>query len=165
MDGSDSVASRRRDLAFALGILAVCALTIWEARKQPRAPFDPVGAAAVPIATATIMILLALVILVRLWLNRSTRGGAQSLFSSTEAADDSYVVRPAMSWMAIALSFAYAAAIPLAGFMVATIGFLAVFGWVLSDRSPRSTVIVTAVGLAGGVGLTLGFRALLVDLP
>ena len=49
--------------------------------------------------------------------------------------------------------------------MVATIGFLAVFGWVLSDRSPRSTVIVLAVGLAGGIGLTLGFRALLVDLP
>lgn len=165
MTDRDSAASRRRDLAFALGIVAVSAVTIWEARKQPRAPFDPVGAAAVPIATAAIMIALAAVLLLRLWLNRPTRGAAQSLFTASEAIDESYAVRPAMSWLAIAATAAYVAAIPLIGFMAATVAYLGALGWGLSDRSARATAITGAIALVGGVGLTLGFRALLIDLP
>ena len=165
MANGDSASSRRRDFGFALVIVAVCALTIWEARKQPVAPFDPVGAAAVPIWTAAIMILLAGSILVRLALGRSTRGGAQSMFAVTEAADASYLPRPGMSVAAILISLAYAAAIPIAGFMAATAGFLVVLGWTLSDRSVRAAAITIAIAIAGGVGLTLGFRALLVDLP
>ncbi len=162
---SDSASSRRRDFGFALAIIGVCAVVIWEARKQPKAPFDPVGAAAVPIVTASIMILLALAILVRLALGRTTRGAAQSLFTAAEAIDESYTIRPGLSWTAILFSAAYVAAIPVGGFMAATTGFLAALGWAMSDRSIRSTAIATAIALAGGVGLTLGFRALLIDLP
>jgi hypothetical protein len=162
---ADSATSRRRDLAFALGIIAISALAIWEARKQPKAPFDPVGAAAVPIATAAIMIALALVILARLALGRATRGSAQSLFTASEAVDEGYRVRPAMSWAAIALSFAYAAAIPVAGFMAATVVYLGALGWIMADRSARAAIVVAAIAATGGVGLTLGFRALLIDLP
>jgi hypothetical protein len=162
---TDSAASRRRDLGFALGIVAVSALMIWEARKQPRAPFDPVGAAAVPIATAGVMIALAAVLLLRLWLNRPTRGAAQSLFTASEAVDDGYAVRPGMTWLAIGATAAYVALIPPLGFMAATIAYLGGLGWALSDRGARSTAIVGALALAGGVGLTLGFRAMLIDLP
>ena len=165
MADGDSATSRRRDLAFALGIVGVSAVTIWEARKQPRAPFDPVGAAAVPIATAAIMIALAAVLLLRLWLNRPTRGAAQSLFTASEAADESYAVRPALSWLAILATACYVAAMPALGFMAATVAYLGALGWLLSDRSLRAAAIPGAIALVGGVGLTLGFRALLIDLP
>ena len=49
--------------------------------------------------------------------------------------------------------------------MLASVVYMTVLGWVLGDRSPRSLVIVLAVAALGGVGLDLGFRALLIDLP
>ena len=89
MEEQDMPSSRRRDLIFALAIIAIAGLVIWEARKQPRSPYDPIGAAGVPIWTAGIMIILAGSMLVRLALGKSTTGDAKSLFTSTEAVDDS----------------------------------------------------------------------------
>jgi hypothetical protein len=70
-----------------------------------------------------------------------------------------------MTWLAIGATAIYLAAIPPLGFMAATIAYLGGLGWVLSDRGARATAIVAAIALSGGVGLTFGFRALLVDLP
>ena len=165
MEEQDTSTSRRRDLIFALVIIAVAAVVIWEARKQPHSPYDPIGAAGVPIWTAGIMIVLAGSMLLRLALGRSTAGAAKSLFTSTEAVDDSYDTRPGLSLAAIVGSIVYIAAMPLVGFLPATIAFLWLLGSILSDRSPRALAICAAIAIVGGVGLDLGFRAMLVDLP
>jgi hypothetical protein len=157
--------SRRRDLAFAIAIIAVCALVLWEARKQPASPYEPIGAAGVPTWTAIIMIALAGSILVRIALGKSTGGDAKSLFTATKAHDDSYSTRPWLSLGTIVLTLIYALAIPYAGFMVATVAFLAALVWLLGDRSARTLAIGAALAIAAGVGLTAGFRALLIDLP
>jgi len=155
----------RADALFALAMLAVALLTLWGVRNQPRAPYDPVGAAAVPFWTAVAVLALASVLLVRVLLKHSTRGAAMSLFTMSEAIDDSYAVVPRFSVYAVALSFLYVALIPLAGFAAASVLYMLVFGAALCDRTPRSLAIVAVVALLGGVGLDYGFRALLIDLP
>ncbi len=161
----DTSGFAKSDAFFALSMIAVSLLTMWGLRNQPKAPYDPVGAAAIPFWTAVIVLALAVVLLARVWLRKATRGDAMSLFTASEAVDDTYTVAPRLSVYAIGLSFLYAAAIPLAGFMVASVAYMTVLGWTLGDRSPRSLAIVIAVALIGGAGLDLGFRALLIDLP
>lgn len=163
--GKSRSAELRRDSIFALTMIAVSLLTMWGLRHQPKAPFDPVGAAAIPFWTAAIVLCLAVILLARALSGRGEGGSAASMFTSTEAVDDSYVVAPELSVYAIVISIAYAAAIPVIGFMLASVAYMLVLGWVLSDRSVRSTAIVVIVAIVGGVGLDLSFRALLVDLP
>lgn len=161
----ETAGETRRDVAFALAMIGAGAATIWGLRNQPKAPFDPVGAAAIPIWTAWIVIALAALLLVRVALGKLTRGGAQSMFTSSEAVDASYDVRPGLSWVAIGLSFAYAAAMPFVGFALSSTVFMFVFGWALSDRSPRMTAIAAIVAVLGGFGLEYGFGAMSVSLP
>ena len=56
----------RRDATFAIAMIAAGALTIWGVRNQPRAPIDPVGAAAIPFWTAIAVIALASILLARI---------------------------------------------------------------------------------------------------
>jgi putative tricarboxylic transport membrane protein len=161
----ESTPLAKGDAVFAVSMIAVALLTMWGVRNQPKAPYDPVGAAAVPFWTAVVVLALAVLLLVRVLLRRSTRGSAISMFTMSEAIDDSYAVRPWLSAHAIVLSFAYAAGIPIVGFMYASLGFMLILGWLLSDRSPRALALVAAVAIVGSVGIDLGFRALLIDLP
>jgi hypothetical protein len=161
----ESAAETRRDVAFALAMIGAGAATIWGLRNQPKAQFDPVGAAAIPVWTAWIVIGLAALLLLRIALGKFTRGDAQSMFTTTEAVDDSYSVAPDLSVWAIALSITYVALIPFAGFMASSIAYMMALGWVLGDRTRRSLVPLAAIALAGGAGIDLGFRALLIDLP
>jgi hypothetical protein len=155
----------RRDATFAIAMIAAGALTIWGVRNQPRAPFDPVGAAAIPFWTAIAVIALASILLARIILGHATRGGAVSLFTSADAIDDGYTVEPRYSLAAALCTATFAAALPFAGFRLASIGFMLVLGWLLSDRTPRAVAIVVAVAILGGAGLDAGFRALMIDLP
>jgi Tripartite tricarboxylate transporter TctB family len=155
----------RRDVAFASAMIGAGLLTIWGLRNQPKAPFDPVGAAAIPVWTAGIVIALAIVLLVRVALGKIVRGDAQSLFASTEAIDDSYAVRPVLSWLAIGLALVYVIVLPVLGFAAASAAFMFAFGWALSDRSPRMTAYVAVIALAGAFGLDAGFRAMAISLP
>jgi hypothetical protein len=157
--------STRQDAGFALAMIAVGALTMWGLRNQPRAPFDPVGAAAIPFWTAAAVIVLAVVLLAGVVMRKSMRGDATSYFVSTEAIDESYAVRPALSVVAIAATIGFIAAIPALGFRYASIGFMLVLGWQLSDRTPRALAVVAAVAFVAGIGLDAGFRAMMVSLP
>ena len=161
----ESARLAKGDAAFAVSMIAVALLTMWGVRNQPKAPYDPVGAAAVPFWTAAIVLALAVVLLVRVLMKLSTRGDAISMFTISDAIDDSYAVRPWLSVYAILLSILYSAAIPIAGFMPASLGFMLVLGWLLSDRTSRALALVAVVAVAGSVGLDAGFRALLVELP
>jgi hypothetical protein len=153
------------DGAFGAAMIGVGALVMWGLRNQPKAPYDPVGAAAVPFWTAALVMALGAVLLVRVLLRHSTRGDATAYFISTEAIDDSYAVRPGLSAVAAAASFAYAAAMPLVGFAVASAAFMFVLGWFLCERTPRAVLAVAAVAVVGGFGLDAGFRAMLISLP
>jgi hypothetical protein len=153
------------DGAFGVAVICVGALVMWGLRNQPKAPYDPVGAAAVPFWIAAIVMVLGGLLLARVLLRHSTRGDATAYFISTEAIDDSYAVRPGLSVVAALAAFGYAAAMPLVGFAVASVAFMSVLGWFLCDRTPRSLVAVVAVALVGGFGLDAGFRAMLISLP
>jgi hypothetical protein len=155
----------KRDAAFAVAMIAAGAVTIWGLRGQPRAPFDPVGAAAIPFWTAVAVIALALLLLARVVAGKATRGAAAAMFATTDAVDDGYRVNPGLSVAATLCAFAFAAALPFAGFRYAAIGFMFALGWLLGDRTPRATAIAAAIAVLGGAGLDAGFRALLVDLP
>ena len=163
---TESGRSRITDAVFALVMIAVSAITIWEASKQPRSPFDPVGAAAVPIWTAWIMIGLAVLLLLRVLLGLATQGDAQMLFANArESVDDGPVDRPILTGMTLLLSFAYLVVMPRVGFVVATTVFTFVSGLVLGERTRRSRIVAMAVALVTGIGLDWGFRLLLVALP
>ncbi len=155
----------RRDAAFAAAMIVAGAATIWGVRDQPRAPFDPVGAAAVPFWTAVATIVLALLLLARIALGHATRGAAGGLFTATQPSDDGYQVRPGLSVAATLCAFSFAAALPVVGFRAAAIGFMFVLGWILGDRTPRAVAIAGAIAVVGGAGLDAGFRALMIDLP
>ena len=164
-DAPDSAKSAFADGAFGAAMIGVGALVMWGLRNQPKAPFDPVGAAAVPFWTAAIVMALGAILLARVLLRHSTRGSVESYFVSTEATDDSYDVRPGLSAVATVASVVYVAAIPLLGFAIASCGFMFALGWFLSDRTPRATAIVAAIAIVGGFGLDAGFRAMMIDLP
>lgn len=153
------------DGAFGVAVIGVGALVMWGLRNQPKAPYDPVGAAAVPFWIAAIVMALGALLVVRVLLRHSTRGDATAYFISTEAIDDSYAVRPDLSVVAAIASLGYAAAMPLVGFAVASAAFMFVLGWFLGDRTPRSLAAVAVVALVGGFGLNAGFRAMLISLP
>jgi hypothetical protein len=161
----DETRSARADSFFALSMMAVSALTMWGVRNQPRAPYDPVGAAAVPFWTAAIVFALSAVLIIRVFLKHATRGDAMSLFTMSEAIDDSYAIQPLYSVYAIILSFVYAGMIPVAGFLVASALYMLVLGAILCDRTPKSLILVAVVAFVGSFGLDYGFRALLIDLP
>lgn len=158
-------AASRTDGIFAVAMICVAVLTMWGVRNQPKAPYDPVGAAAIPFWTAAAVLVLAVYLLARVLLRHSTRGDSMSLFTSSEAVDDSYAVVPRLSVYAILVSVLYAAAIPVAGFMAASVAYMSLLGWLLGERTRRSLVLVVVVAVVCGVGLDLGFRALLIDLP
>lgn len=153
------------DAAFALAMIAVALFTIWGLRNQPKTPYDPLGAAAIPVWTAGCVIVLATILLVRVLLRHATRGGAQALFTSSEAVDDSYAVVPSFSAWAVGLSILYVAAMPFVGFMLASIVYMMALGWILSARTPRALAILFVVSVVLGAGIDFGFRAMLIDLP
>jgi len=153
------------DGAFAVAMICVGAVVIWGLRNQPKAPYDPVGAAAVPFWTAVLVIVLAGSLLVRVLLRHSTRGTATAYFVSTDAIDESYAVRPGFSISAMLAAFAYAAAMPFLGFAASSAAFMLFLGWQLGDRTPRALATVAAIAVAGGFGVDAGFRAMMIDLP
>ena len=105
------------------------------------------------------------ILLARVLLRQSTRGAAQALFTANEAVDDTYTVVPSFSVWAVGLSIVYVAAMPVVGFMIASIVYMLALGWILSMRTPRALLILTVVAVALGAGIDLGFRAMLIDLP
>lgn len=160
--GSADPASNRGDVVLAVLVMAAGALVIWGLRAQPKATFDPVGSAAIPFWTAVLAIGLAAVLLVQALL-AGRRGRPAAAAAATE--DPGYPVRPALSWVAIAGSAAYAVLLPVLGFSLATTLFMGALGWALSDRRPRTLAIVAVMAILGGFGLGAAFRALSVSLP
>ena len=164
---ADTRQSRTADAVFALAMIATAVITIIEARKQPRSPYDPIGAAAIPVWTSWITIGLAAVLLLRIALRRSTLGGAQSLFVGIVEQDAlDYRLRPGLAVISFVATVAYAAAIPFLGFRLATLGFMLALGWLMCDRRPVSLLGTAVVAVVGSFAIDHVFRRwLLVALP
>lgn len=166
LDG-ESRRSRVADGVFAVAMIGAAVATLVELRKQPRSPFDPVGAAAIPGWTAWIVIALASLLLLRIAFGRSTAGSATSLFVGiVDQAELDYRLRPGLAVACFVLTLAFAALVPLLGFRMATVGYMLILGWLLCDRSVASLAITAGMALAGGIGLDALFRhVLFVPLP
>lgn len=155
------------DIGLTIFLIAVCGLVLWETRRIPPGVFEPLGSAPVPQATATILILLCIVVLVQALLILRRRGTARP--EATSAADPSDTPeRPAAVAVTGVLTVLYVLALSMrltsyavttAIFLFAAISFLARFRL-------RALPIAAVIAVAMGYGCQCVFtRIFVVDLP
>jgi len=166
---SERTAGRRADAVLGLAMLAVAALTWWEARKLPPAPFDPLGPKTFPIWLSGVLAALALVLLARLALGLRVGRSATSLVLGVGGEGPAeYRLRPGLAIFTFAWTVAYAAVLTFTpvSFLYSTIAYMAALGWAMSDRSPRQAAIAAAVAVIGGAAIHFTFtRIFVVALP
>ncbi len=159
----------RADAALGVVMLAIAALTWWEARKLPPAPFDPLGPKTFPIWLSGVLAGLALLLLARLALGFDVgRSTTRLVLGVGGDAPTAYRLRPGLAVFAFAWTVVYAAVLtftPLS-FLVATIAYMAALGWAMSDRSRRQAATAVAVAVIGGAAIHYTFtRIFVVALP
>jgi hypothetical protein len=160
---------RRADAVLGLVMLAIAAITWWEARKLPPAPFDPLGPKTFPIWLSYVLAGLALVLLARLALGLRIGQSTTSLVLGVGGdAPAEYRLRPGLAVFAFAWTVAYTAVLTFApvSFLYPTIAYMAGLGWAMSDRSLRQAAIAAAVAVIGGAAIHFMFtRIFVVALP
>ena len=152
------------EIFLALLLIAVCAVVLWESRKIPPGTFEPLGSAPVPQATAGLIILLCLLVIVRAW--RRTTDNDHAL------GDDAEPLEPrtldAALFVALTLVYVLLLQLRLAGvgfaplttlYLVLTIGLLTRFRW---RRLPLTLLVAAAMGYGCQYLFTQVF---VVDLP
>jgi fatty acid desaturase len=160
----ENAVGARADIAFALGSAAVAGLVILGLRGQPKAPYDPVGAAAIPFWTAVAVLALAVVLVATTVFGRRPRQ-ATTMPSFARDASGAVIGQPRLALATIALAAGYAALLPVVGFLVASVAFGAALGLALGDGSRRQRWVTLGVASSVGVVLDAVCRALLISLP
>lgn len=162
-------AGRRADAVLGLAMLAVAALTWWEARKLPPAPFDPLGPKTFPIWLSYVLAALALLLLARLALGLRVGRSTTSLVLGVGGdAPVEYRLRPGLAIFAFAWTVLYTAVLTFTpvSFLYSTIAYMAGLGWAMSDRSLRQAAIAAAIAVVGGAAIHFTFtRIFVVALP
>jgi hypothetical protein len=160
---------RRADAVLGVAMLAVAALTWWEARKLPPAPFDPLGPKSFPIWLGGLLAALAIVLLARLALGLAVGRSTTSLVLGVGGeAPVEYRLRPGLAVFAFAATVVYAAVLTFTAvsFLYSTIAYMALLGWAMCDRSPRQRALAVAVAAIGGAAIHYTFtRIFVVALP
>jgi len=160
---------RHVDAVLALVTLLIAGITWWEARGLPPAPFDPLGPGTVPIWLSYALAALALVILGRLALGlRIGQSSTSMILGVSGDAPAEYRLRPGLAVFAFLWTVAYAAVLTVTSvsFLTATVGYMAVLGWAMSDRSRRHIAIALVVAVIGGLAIDYTFTSVfVVDLP
>lgn len=135
----------RADVALALTVGAFAGLLLWEAEKIPPPFFDPLGSAAVPQGVASILAVLAAVVLLRAvaampW-PRTTR-------------PEGYRPRLdiALGIALVAIGYVTVMELEVLSFQVATIAFVILASALLGRFQPRVIGIGAAVAVAVGIG-------------
>lgn len=155
-DGS----SPRTDIALALFLITVCSVVLFETRNIPPGSFEPLGSAPIPQATAGLIILCALVVMVRAVLV-SIRGQA----AEGEPDPD---VRPRDAALVLGLTALYILALQvrLLDFAPTTVVFLFAAIGLLVRFERRLLPWVGVVAVLTGYGCQYVFtRVFVVDLP
>lgn len=135
----------RADVALAVAVGGFAALLLWETAKIPPPFFDPLGSAAVPEGVATILAVLALLLLLRAF--------AAKPWPSLRRAEG-YRPRPdiALGVTMVAVGYVAVMELEVLGFRAATIAFVVLASALLGRFKPRVMMISVAVALAVGVG-------------
>jgi hypothetical protein len=160
---------RRADLGLAIVMAIVSAAVWWEASKLAPAPFDPLGPKSFPMWIAGVLGILSVAALVVTLCGRTLGRSETSLILGIggEAPTD-YELRPGLGIAAALLTVAYVAVLTLTniGFLWATMAYLAILGWAMSERTPRHTIIALAIAVIGGFAITYLFtKIFILDLP
>jgi len=152
----------RWELAVSLFIIAVCLVVLWETRDIPPGVFEPLGSAPVPQATATVILLLS--ILIAVGAVRRMRTEVRVSFEAREG----YKPRPMDAVVVAVLAIGYVLALqervmdfaPLTAiFLFAAIGFLTRF-------AVRSLAWGAGIAIVTGWSVQYVFtRVFIVDLP
>lgn len=165
----ERLSERRADAVLGVVMLAVAALTWWEARKLPPAPFDPLGPKTFPIWLSYVLAALAILLLARLALGLDVgRSTTRLILGVGDEAPTAYRLRPGLAVFAFAWTVAYTAALTVTpvSFLVATIVYMAALGWAMSDRSPRQAATAAAIAVIGGAAINYTFtKIFVVALP
>jgi hypothetical protein len=160
---------RRIDLWLAVAMAAVSAAVWWEASKLAPAPFDPLGPKSFPMWIAGALGLLSLLAIVLLLCGKYLgRSDTSLILGIGDDAPTDYALRPGLAVAASILTALYVAALTVtsAGFLWATIAYIGALGWVMSDRTPRHTLIAAAVAVVAGSAITVLFtKIFILDLP
>ena len=160
-DGS----SPRTNLGLALFLIVVSAAVLWESRGIPPGTFEPLGSAPIPRATAGIVIVLSLAIMVEA-IRALRRAGAGAGGGAAEPLP--YEPRPLDAVAVLALTGVYILLMQfrLIGFAVATAGFLFLAIALLTRFRPRALPVAALIGVVMGFGCRYLFtRVFYVDLP
>lgn len=155
------MANAGRDLAFSLSMLAVGVAVLLESRNIPPPLFETFGAALVPQATAGLLILVALIILLRSLAALRRRASTGSAMLTMPELD----LRLAGT---IAILYAHAVAISYmaVSFLVATITALLFLFVLLGGARPRFLALSVVLSIVVSGSLLLVFtRIFHIDLP
>ncbi len=145
----------RVEIGVALMVIVIAAVALFETRGIPPGTFEPLGSAPVPQATAGIIILLALGLIVRACLDRRpvARPPRDGLL------DAGAVLLLTLLYVTVMHYRLTTFALMTTVYLILTIGFLIRF-------KPRQMPIVAVVALVVGFGCQYLFtRVFVVDLP
>ncbi len=160
---------RQADLWLAVAMAAISAVVWWEASKLAPAPFDPLGPKSFPMWIAGALGLLSAAAIIAILSGRLLGRSETSLILGIgDEAPTDYALRPGLAVLASALTVAYVAVLTFTpiGFLWATIAYIGVLGWAMSDRTPRHNVIAVVIAILAGAGITLLFtKIFILDLP
>ena len=153
----DEGLDRRVDIGVALLLIVFCGVILFESRTLPPGSFEPLGSAPVPQATALLIILFALIVIVRALLRSPV--GEESSEVPPAYFDASIIVVLTIAYVIVLqariLEFSWLTLI----FLFLTIGFLTRF-------HKKTLPIVVVVALIVGFGAQYIFtRVFVVDLP
>lgn len=156
------------DIAVALFLISVALAFLWELRDIPPGVFEPLGSGPVPQVTATIVILLCLVVLIRAGIRIRRNDAAPLPALAGDSENDTAPENPLAVIAAGILTVAYVIALTaqIAGFALTTAVFLFVLISILARFERRALVIATIIAVVMGYGCQYIFTEIfVVDLP
>ncbi len=160
---------RQADLWLAVAMAAISAVVWWEASKLAPAPFDPLGPKSFPMWIAGALGLLSVAAIVTILCGRALGRSETSLILGIgDEPPTDYALRPGLAVAASVFTVIYVAVLTFTGvgFLWATIAYIGLLGWVMSDRTPRHNIIAVAVAVLAGCGITFLFtKIFILDLP
>jgi hypothetical protein len=147
--------NRRFDIGVALVLIVIAGVAIWQASALPPGTFEPLGSARVPQATAGLIVLLGLWVIVRAML-REDQDHAQAGARWRDAA----MVALLTVFYVIAMQFR------LASFAVLTAVFLTAAIFVLARFDVGKLPVIVLLAALTGFGCQYIFtRVFVIDLP
>ena len=133
--------------------IAIAALFLWDARRYPASPFEPIGSGAIPGGVAAAALVLSAILLAQ---------SVRALLASRLAdAPQELTWRVAATFL---LTVAYAALLAsgLVRYAFATVAFVALGVLVVAENPRRLAAWTAAIALVLGFGLDYVFRTIFV---